>query len=386
MNNLLGSFLKVVIMSKPIILVVALLSLGAGVWAVFEMSAPTILVSEARLGKIRDSVTGNVRVYAAKTYNLYSQAQAMVDEVALLPMGKPIKVDANQILVQLSKDDLLRSLSRLDVEKKQLSQKQSIGSVIAMELEFREKELKVMEELVNLRKDPAFELEKKLNEVNRLRAQVKLEEIQELHSTQNNQFQRESLLVELEKRSIRSPIDGEFLSSLVAPGNMVFSGNQVGTIHSFERIIEVSLNEEDFNGIKEGLPSAISLFSLGDQVLTALVSSIASSVDPSSGIRKLYLRLLKQANLPVGSSGRAEIITEEKNATLIVPTKALVGGSVLVSIDGRVEFRNVEVGARNLKTVEILKGLKLNEKVVVETPHLFISGGRIRESLVKFQD
>ena len=45
---------------------------------------------------------------------------------------------------------------------------------------------------------------------------------------------------------IRSPINGEFVSSSVAPGDIVFPGQVLGRINSHSRLIEVSLNEEDY--------------------------------------------------------------------------------------------------------------------------------------------
>ena len=62
------------------------------------------------------------------------------------------------------------------------------------------------------------------------------------------------------KRSVKSPISGEFSSCFVAPGNQVFAGNVVGKVHANERIIEVSLNEEEFEGVKVGLGAGVRFF------------------------------------------------------------------------------------------------------------------------------
>ena len=60
---------------------------------------------------------------------------------------------------------------------------------------------------------------------------------------------------------ILSPIKGTLVSSSVKQGDTIFSGQVLGEIQSDERIIEVTLKEEDFDGIVEGqkweLPSSL---------------------------------------------------------------------------------------------------------------------------------
>jgi HlyD family secretion protein len=213
-----------------------------------------------------------------------------------------------------------------------------------------------------------------------------MEELNARHFLQNNQLKFANLSAEMTKRTISSPIDGEFSECFVSPGNIVMVGELVGVVHSNDRIIEVSLNEEDFVALEEGMAVAVNLFSMGEQVLFAKISSLSSSVEPQSGTRKLFVSMDDEANIPVGSSGKAEIILLEKNDALVLPTKALLGDSVLVVSSGVVEKRKVVTGAQNLKTVEIIEGIGVSEQVIVETPHLFQSGDRVNPTLLDFKD
>lgn len=359
---------------------------GVSIWYLIVSNHQSVQVAEARYGGIRDSVTGNVRVHATSSYELRSQSQAFVSQVASLPMTKPIKVDANQTLLQLATDDLDRQLEGLLLEEKQFAQRLEVGSVLALQLKVEEKDLNALEKQFDLGHGALFELERKRNQVERLRAQVELENLDSEHFMQNMAFRKQSLAAELHKRKILSPIDGVFSSSLAYPGKMVFPGNPVGSVHSHDKIFEVSLSEEDCERLAEGMPAAISLFSSRGTILPARVDALASSVNPESGMRKIYLSSKEGNNVPVGSSGRAEIIIKESNETLIVPAHALLGDYVLVERNGKIEHRKVTIGSRNLKTVEILNGLNPKDRVVVETPHLFKSGDRITPSLVRFKD
>ena len=146
------------------------------------------------------------------------------------------------------------------------------------------------------------------------------------------------------------------------------------------------MNEEDFEGVEIGLVAGVSFFSQGNTVFDANVSALSATVESNSGMRKVYLSLVNQIDaIPVGSSGRAEIIKSEKNKALLIPRKALVGDFVVIEEKGIAKFREVTIGAKNLLTVEVLDGLKEGEKVVVETPHLLKDGDRMKSTLVGFR-
>jgi len=357
-----------------IILLLALV-IGA-IWLFKNGFERNALVAKVRLGPIRDTVIGNVKAHAASTFELRSQANGLVTSVAMYPMRNPIQVESNQTLVQLEVEDLNREMFALDLQKKQFEERREIGSLNAMALEVLQKELESMEELElgNAQSIASFDLAIKRNEVMRLQAQIEMEELNAKHFFQNNQLNLGNLALELSKRSLRSPIAGEFSQCFVTPGKMVSQGELVGVVNSNGRILEVSLNEEDCVNLKVGMPVAVSLFSLSNKVLMTKISSISSSVDSNSGTRKIFLDCGQGREIPFGSSGRAEVIISEKNETMILPAKALFGEFVHVVVNGVVQKRQVIVGAKNLRTVEIVDGLKLGDRVIVEPPHLFKDG------------
>jgi multidrug efflux pump subunit AcrA (membrane-fusion protein) len=55
-----------------------------------------------------------------------------------------------------------------------------------------------------------------------------------------------------------------------------------------------------------------------------------------------------------------------------------MGSAVFVVNNGITEAREVKVGVRNLLTAEILDGLEESEQVIVETPHLFRDGQKVK--------
>jgi len=360
-------------------------ALSVVLFFLFKQAVPSVLVAQVKTGPIRDSFTGNVKVLAAASFDLRSQANAMVEWVGLVPLGNPLRVDKNETLIRLNSEDLDLRMNRLLLDRQQFIDRKMLGSQLGILLQIKEKDLNSSVELASKENIPPYEVALKSNEFERLSAQYKLEMLGHEHFEQNFQYNKKLLEKEIEKRSIRSPIKGDFSSCLVAPGNQVFPGDIVGKVYSRERIIEVSLNEEEFFGLKKGLSAGVNLFALGSKIFDATVTALSSTVDSNSGIRKLYLQLNeKDIELPVGSSGHAEIIKSEKTETLILPRKALVGDYVVLDKKGIAHFQKVLVGARNLRTIEVIKGVKKGDRVVVETPHILRNGERIQSTTVGF--
>jgi RND family efflux transporter MFP subunit len=343
------------------------------------------IVSSVEKGSIRDSVSGNLKVLPTLSFQLRSETQSKVKYAALIPFGKPIKVDVNQTLFLMETTDLDRSLERTLLSQSSHQKRLSSGSSTELLLKLEEKSLGALKTLFeeNGKDVSEFQLESKENHVERLRRQREHEIISNEETSKSLKLEIERIKQELKKRKIISPIEGTLITSSVKKGDTIFGGQILGEIHSNGRIIEVTLNEEDFAGIKEGQKVGVTIFSFGNEILEGVVSTLSASVNSANGHRKLFVELDSNYTLPVGSSGRAEIIKQEIEDTLIIPRKALLGNSVFAVRDGKALQVKVETGARNLEYVEIKKGLKANDLVISETPHLFYDGEQVTYILIE---
>jgi len=335
-------------------------------------------------GEIQDSVTGNVHILAEQTHLLKSSLQGIVSTVAKLPLAKSIFVEKNQIIAQLDITDLNRTLKQALTTKDHFIKKIKKGSIHALELEIEQEELNALSKFSEGEHISIADLNRKRNHVNRLKTQVEREKIDNDEKLFDLNTKIENLISQIDKMTIRSPLKGQLIESYVSPGNLVSVGQLIGTIISNERVIQASLNEEDFFGLKEGLPAAVSLFSLGDEVIEANVSRLSSSVNPQSGRRFIYLKMNNTTRLlPTGASGRVEIIKSQKKNSLIIPAKAVIGNSVFVLENNKAIIKNIKIGAKNFQTVEVLDGLKEGEIIIVETPHLLRDGQTVQPVYLK---
>ena len=343
------------------------------------------VVSSVKKGIIRDSVSGNLKVLPSLSFQLRAETQSKVKYAALIPFGKPIHVDENQTLYLMDTTDLDRSLERTILSQASHQKRLKTGSSIELQLKLEEKNLNALQTLFeeNGKDVSEFELESKKNLVERLRRQYDFETINNDEDSRVFALEIDRIQEELKKRKILSPIKGMLISSSVKKSDTIFSGQVMGEVQSNGRIIEVTLNEEDFAGIKEGQKVGVTIFSFGNEILEGVVSTLSANVNSANGHRKLFVKLDSNKTLPVGSSGRAEIIKQEIQNTLIIPRKALLGNYVFAVRDGKAMQVKVEAGAKNLEYVEIKKGLKANDLVISETPHLFYNGEQVTYTLIE---
>lgn len=343
-----------------------------------------VVCTKLEVGTIRDTVTGNIQVLAEKTYNIKSRIQGVVSFAALSPLGKPIFVEQNQSIFQFEIDDLNRSLKQALISKEHFLQRIEKGSSLALHLEIEEEDLNSLTILHKAEKISFVEFNRKRNLVNRLRTQLEQEKVSNEEAKLNHKLNIENIKSQIDRMTIKSPINGQLITSHVGTGDMIFPGHHLAVIISNNRLIEASLNEEDFSDIQEGLPAGVTFFSLGKNIYDANVSRISSTVNPSTGRRIAYLEIKdKSVPLPPGASGRVEIIKSVRRDCLILPRKALIGNSVFVVRDGRARIQEVKIGAKNLEMVEIKDGLKTNDIVVVETPHTLFDGEHVKPVLIE---
>jgi HlyD family secretion protein len=77
-----------------------------------------------------------------------------------------------------------------------------------------------------------------------------------------------------------------------------------------------------------------------------------------------------------GTSADAEVVLEDRQNVLRVPSSALLGdASVLVLRDGKLVEVDVELGLRNWKFAEVTRGLEAGDQIVVALDRVEIKAG-----------
>jgi RND family efflux transporter MFP subunit len=227
--------------------------------------------------------------------------------------------------------------------------------------EFAKGEVSRMTELTKRRVVAAKDLE---------RVSTDLQQIQALISVQ---------MEKLQDYTITAPIDGVVLrrdgeiGEIAEPGQILFS---VGEPKPLQVVAEV--NEEDIPRIVVGQTVLLRNDAFLGRRLEGKVHEITPLGDAVSKTYRIRISLPDDTPLHVGMSVEANVVTREKPDALLIPPDALQGSNVFVIDGDRVRRREVEVGIRGTRAVEILSGLTESDRVASPAPSDLGDGDRVR--------
>jgi len=190
--------------------------------------------------------------------------------------------------------------------------------------------------------------------------------------------------VQLEKindYTIVAPMDGIVLRRDGEIGEIAEAGQilyRIGVPKPLWVVAEV--NEEDIPRVKIGQVVLFRTDAFPDQRLEGKISEITPMGDVTAKTFRIKAALPDDTPLKPGMSVEANIITREKANALLIPADAVQGNVVYVVSGSRVHKREVTIGLRGTRSVEVLTGLLDGERVASPAPADLKDGGRVRVS------
>jgi hydrophobe/amphiphile efflux-1 (HAE1) family protein/RND family efflux transporter MFP subunit len=176
--------------------------------------------------------------------------------------------------------------------------------------------------------------------------------------------------VSLMKAPFSGIITGKYINEGETINPMMPGGGGVVTLMDISKVkIRVNITQKDFRDIKKGLKALIKVDTFPDQIFDGKISIINPSIDLLT--RSFEVKIEAQnpnLKLMAGMFARIEIVVEEKDDVVVVPTDAILkeDGSnyVFVVENNRAIKRMIGLGLREREQVEVKFGLLENEKIV----------------------
>ena len=358
---------------------VIILLIVAGV-AVRYFMRPVAKVAVVVNGPAINAVPGSVVIEAEKVMDLKSEVGGRILTSELDP-GR--KVKEGEQLVQIDTGDLDLEISRLENEYDGKKRRFAVGSSIALELETAKAGLEFDERQAARGQLARVELETRQRRVKEIEQRLQLEDIANhlaLVSDENSLAQKKR---QREKMRIVAPFDGQVTTVLAYKGALIGGNEKIGTIITTTRIVTAKISEENFSGIKVGQKADVTFLGgaggrQADWDYNATVSKILPTADPETQRYIVYLDVdIPVEDLIPGKTGEVTITINQREAKAIVPRRALVGNSVYVVKDGRVEIRTVKTDYIWLDGAEVVQGLQPGDEVIVENQDTFHDGDRV---------
>jgi RND family efflux transporter MFP subunit len=202
--------------------------------------------------------------------------------------------------------------------------------------------------------------------------------IEEIRNRQGLLAQRRSELAlarqQLADSNVYSPLDGVVEEKRASVGEYLAAGAPLVTIVRMDPLrLRAEVPERESRSIRMGQSVRVSVE--GDSVsYMGRVKRLSPSIAQQSRVLVVEADVANSGRLKPGSFVRADIVTDESNMAVTVPTSAIVtfaGIEKVIQVqNGKAIEKPVTTGRRGTDWVEIISGVNVGEAVVVEPGNL----------------
>jgi RND family efflux transporter MFP subunit len=167
--------------------------------------------------------------------------------------------------------------------------------------------------------------------------------------------------------------DGE-VGEIAEPGNVL---SWVGQPQPLLVVAEV--NEEDIPQVEIDQRALLRADAFPDRSLEAVVDSVTPKGDPVTKTYRVRLALPKTTPLLIGMTVEVNIVVSVKENALLLPASAVEGNTVYVVDEaGNAYRRELEIGIRGTREIEILSGIDEDARIIAPFPEDLRDGTRVK--------
>ena len=179
----------------------------------------------------------------------------------------------------------------------------------------------------------------------------------------------ELLEARIAKTEIRAPFAGRIGLRSMSEGGYVTSAMPIATLQDLDPIkLDFAVPEKYSGLIRAGAAIEFSVSGL-DRKFSGTVYAVEPRIDSATRSVRLRARAANPERLLFpGSFAKVELVLNEQDDAVMVPTVALVPGlettTLFVFEGGKAVSRQVETGQRTAADVQVTRGLKVGERVI----------------------
>jgi RND family efflux transporter MFP subunit len=168
---------------------------------------------------------------------------------------------------------------------------------------------------------------------------------------------------------ISAPFSGVITARNFDLGAVVSAGTPLATLTDISSLkLEISVPERYVAQFKNGMSIKVNTDVYPGAIFSGTVWMIASKADASHNYTIKILVPNNSAALKVGMYGHVIVGNESASRAIGIPRSALIGSAqnpqVYVVDNGVARIRDIETGAGNARSVEVIKGLRAGEVIV----------------------
>lgn len=188
----------------------------------------------------------------------------------------------------------------------------------------------------------------------------------------NAKYSLENAKIQLDKMDVKAPFKGVIVDlPYYTHGTRTSSDSEMVTIMNYSQLyMEVNLPEKDIAQIKIGNLAKITNYTLPNDTLIGKITQLSPAIDPTTRTFKGLL-IIKNPELLLrpGMFVRSDIVVAKKDSTIVIPKDIILskqrGKTVFIVERGAASERVITTGLESATEVEILKGLKKDERLII---------------------
>jgi len=182
------------------------------------------------------------------------------------------------------------------------------------------------------------------------------------------QLDRNEILLEYTR--IVAPFDGILIERFVKFAENVTANQSLFRISNFDPLLcLIQVPEKELSGLKNGQPAHITVEAWPEERFEARVLRVSPVVDAATGTIKVTLQIAGQGKLSPGMFASVYLVRDSHSDALVIPRSALSLESLVDTVyvvDGNLAARReIELGYEESALVEVLSGLREEDRVVV---------------------
>jgi membrane fusion protein (multidrug efflux system) len=187
------------------------------------------------------------------------------------------------------------------------------------------------------------------------------------------EYDYKNALLQLAKLKIKAPFDGVITDlPYYTPGTRLETGKVVVQVMDYSGLyLDVNLPGKDLGSIDPGFSVRIMNYTVPDDTLSGSITQVATTLDPDTRSFKASITIDNgRFMLRPGMFVKAEIVTAKHDSTIVIPKNIILvkqrGKTVFIIEKGAAQERVVTTGLENPDFIEVLEGLKKDDRLVIK--------------------
>lgn len=183
----------------------------------------------------------------------------------------------------------------------------------------------------------------------------------------------ENAKIQLAKKEVIAPFRGAIVDlPQITSGTKVVTNAAVVTLMDYSKLLmEINLPEKNFSTVQVGQEVMITNYTLPNDTLKAKINELSPAVSTETRTFKGKLLIDNSAfKLRPGMFVKADIEVARRDSVIVISKDIIVSGNrgktVYVVEKGAVRERIITTGLENETSIEVIEGLKKNERVVTK--------------------